>query len=143
MQQNSNVIDVIITKFSDADLCEFDSLLEDTDNSFYKVKIRATKNALIQYKMYREHCFVAHCNKQLIGYIYGGILCDTLYPQHLYVHPSFRQKGIGRALLHKLEVDSKCSVSMIYFDTDATEFYAKQNYDIGRLVVACKALDGE
>lgn len=102
--------------------------------------IRISQKALQQYQMYRDHCYIAVHDDCLIGYVFGGIMCDTLYPQHLYVHPAYRRKSIGKSLMEMLERESHCNTSMIYFEKDLSKFYEEQRYLTIDYAVACKNL---
>ena len=98
----------------------------------------------MKYKIYRENCFVAYDETMLVGYAYGGTLCDTLYPQFMFVKESYRNRGIGKMLMERLEQESGCTVSMIFYHKSLSNHYKKQGYEIGtELETAIKQIGGE
>lgn len=91
-----------------------------------------------------ENCWLAFDNQKIIGFVYGFILPNrTLLPEFLYVTPEYRNNGIGVALMKKLEEESGCTASMIFYNTALHDYYQKQNYLSGdNLEVAIKTLKG-
>lgn len=133
---------IIIRKIQKPDLLNFDGLCN-PDNWYYP-QVSMTPQALLTHPEYMKNCFVAYHDDILVGYIYGGVLCDTLYPQFMFVKESYRKNGIGAKLLTMLEENSKCSVSIVYYNKELSNYYCSQDYDIGtNLEVAIKQLGGE
>lgn len=87
-----------------------------------------------------EQCFVAISQSKVIGYIYGFVLPNgTLLPEFLYVLPAYRKQGVGAALLSKLEKESSCTASKIFYHRSLHHYYEKQGYSTGgNLEVAMK-----
>lgn len=79
-----------------------------------------------------EKCYVAELNGEVIGFIYGFALPNkTLIPEFSYVKPLYRKYGIASQLLKKLEDESGCSLSMIFYNKTLHDHYAKQGYETG------------
>lgn len=98
---------------------------------------------LKKYAEYREHCFVAYEDEKLVGFIYGGVLCKTLYPQYLYVIPSYRNNGLGKELLNTLENNTDCTASMVYYNRSLCDFYQKIGYHTGEELCVSLKMIGE
>ena len=95
----------------------------------------------LRYKEYRDNCFVAYEGTELVGFIYGGVLCDTLYPQFMFVKEKNRKAGIGKRLMSALEESSHCSVSLIFYHKTLESHYQNEGYEVGtELRVAIKEL---
>ena len=93
------------------------------------------------YKEYRDNCFVAYEGTELVGFIYGGVLCDTLYPQFMFVKEKNRKAGIGKRLMSALEESSHCGVSLIFYHKTLESHYQNEGYEVGtELRVAIKEL---
>ena len=131
-----------IRKCNILDLAGFGGLCDEAE--YYYQQVSSTLQALLKYKTYLENCYVAYDEKTLVGYVYGGTLCDTLYPQFMFVKDSYRNRGIGKMLMEKMEQEASCSVSIIYYHKTLSEHYKKQGYKIGtNLEVAIKQIGGE
>ena len=131
-----------IRKCNILDLADFGGLCD--KDEYYYLQVSSTLPALLKYKAYLENCYVAYDGKTLVGYVYGGTLCDTLYPQFMFVKNSHRNRGIGKMLMEKLEQGAGCDVSIIYYHKTLSEHYEKQGYEIGtNLEVAIKQIGGE
>ena len=104
---------VQIKKFEFSDIPQFGDLCDDSE--WYSPQVKATTGALLRYKEYRDNCFVAYEGTELVGFIYGGVLCDTLYPQFMFVKEKNRKAGIGKRLMSALEESSHCGVSLIFY----------------------------
>ncbi|MHB1543359.1 MAG: GNAT family N-acetyltransferase [Gammaproteobacteria bacterium] len=66
-----------------------------------------------------------------------------LHIDDLVVHPQFRRKGIGRALLHWAEADARqAGIGSVYLDSraDALEFYRQLGYIAHGSVLVRKVL---
>ncbi|MBE7015169.1 MAG: GNAT family N-acetyltransferase [Ruminococcaceae bacterium] len=89
-----------------------------------------------------EKIYLAISEGEIIGFVYGYILQNgVLLPQFLYVNEAYRNKGIASELLKRLESDSNCVCSVIWYHKSLSDFYKKQNYDAGgNLEVALKEL---
>lgn len=132
---------IIIRKVKTLDFPNFEGLCSQDDGYFPLVS--STESILTQYKEFRDNCFVAYDGSALIGYIYGGILGDTLYPQFMFVKESYRKCGLGRKLMEVLEIKSKCSQSVIFYRKSLREHYEHQDFIIGdELEVAIKNING-
>ena len=80
---------------------------------------------------------------RILGYDFGYILpSKTLLPMFLYVIPERRGQGIGVNITRRLEKESGCSCSMIYFNPDKREYYERQGYRVGKQLVALKEING-
>ena len=80
---------------------------------------------------------------RILGYAFGYILpSKTLLPMFLYVIPERRGQGIGVNITRRLEKESGCSCSMIYFNPDKREYYERQGYRVGKQLVALKEING-
>ena len=80
---------------------------------------------------------------RILGYAFGYILpSKTLLPMFLYVIPERRGQGIGLNITKRLEKESGCHCSMIYFNADKREYYEKQGYKVGNQLVALKEING-
>ena len=99
---------VQIKKFEFSDIPQFGDLCDDSE--WYSPQVKATTGALLRYKEYRDNCFVAYEGTELVGFIYGGVLCDTLYPQFMFVKEKNRKAGIGKRLMSALEESSHLSL---------------------------------
>lgn len=134
--------EIIIRKLQMLDLAEFETICD--QNDWYYPQISMTPSTLLKYNTYRENCYVAYDGSTLIGYVYGGVLCDTLYPQFMFVRAKYRKQGVGGKLMDALEKGSGCSVSLIYYNKELSDYYRKQNYEIGtNLEVGMKQIGGE
>ena len=134
--------DIMIRKFQMLDLADFETICDKSDR--YYPQISTSPAALLKYDIYRENCYVAYDGYTLIGYVYGGVLCNTLYPQFMFVRADYRKQGIGRKLMAALEVNSGCTVSLIYYNKELSDYYCKQGYEIGtNLQVGMKQIGGE
>lgn len=130
---------VQIKKFELSDIPQFGNLCDESE--WYSPQVRVTVETLLRYKEYQENCFVAYEGTELVGFIYGGVLCDTLYPQFMFVKEKNRKAGIGRRLMSELEVSSHCSVSLIFYHKTLETHYQNEGYKIGtELRVAIKEL---
>ena len=130
---------VQIKKFEISDIPLFSDLCESSE--WYYPQVMATTQTLMRYKEYRDHCYVAYADNQLVGFIYGGVLCDTLYPQFMFVKERYRKSGIGSALMSTLEHSSQCSVSLIFYHKSLEDHYRHEGFEIGtELRVAIKQL---
>ena len=87
-----------------------------------------------------EICFVALSEEKIVGYVDGFVLPNkALIPHFLYVMPEYRTRGIGQGLLKKLEEESGCQCSMIYYNKALHNYYENQGYSSGdNLEVAIK-----
>ena len=87
-------------------------------------------------------CYIAEFNSNIIGFIYGFVLPNRLLiPEYVYVKPNYRKNGIAKNLLLMLEKESKCDVSMIFYNKVLREHYCKLGYTVGeKLEVAMKEL---
>ena len=134
--------EVLIRRLNILDFPDFKDLCDESE--WYYPQVCLTPQALLKYELYRNNCFVAYDGNTLVGYIYGGVLCDTLYPQFAFVREIYRKRGIGRKLMEALEQNANCSVSMIYYHKSLSNHYKKQGYEIGTaLEVAIKQFNGE
>lgn len=134
--------EIIIRKFQMLDLAELETICDKSD--WYYPQISMTPAALLKYNAYRENCYVAYDGSTLIGYVYAGVLCNTLYPQFMFVRETYRMQGVGTKLMDALEKGSGCSVSLIYYNKELSDYYRKQNYEIGtNLEVGMKQIGGE
>lgn len=96
---------------------------------------------MLRYKEYRDNCFVAYEGTELVGFIYGGVLCDTLYLQFMFVKEKNRKAGIGKRLMSALEESSHCGVSLIFYHKTLESHYQNEGYEVGtELRVAIKEL---
>lgn len=133
---------ITISKYNILDLADFESLCNKDDYHYPQVSL--TPRVLLKYKIYRENCFVAYDETMLVGYAYGGTLCDTLYPQFMFVKESYRNRGVGKMLMERLEQESGCTVSMIFYHKSLSNHYKKQGCEIGtELETAIKQIGGE
>ena len=95
----------------------------------------------VDHSLYRA--VVAVEDNKILGYAFGYILpSKTLLPMFLYVIPERRGQDVGVNLTRRLEKESGCSCSMIYFNADKREYYEKQGYIVGNQLVAIKELNG-
>lgn len=79
-----------------------------------------------------EKIYVAQEGNDIVGIINGYVLPNkTLLPQFSYVKPELRNRGIGTGLLNKLESDSDCNVSMIFYNKDLHDHYMSIGYETG------------
>lgn len=94
----------------------------------------------LQHSYNDEICFVALSEEKIVGYVDGFVLPNkTLIPHFLYVIPEYRNGGIGQELLKKLEEESGCQCSMIYYNKALHNYYENQGYSSGdNLEVAIK-----
>lgn len=130
---------VQIKKFEFSDIPQFGDLCDDSE--WYSPQVKATTGALLRYKEYQDNCFVAYEGTELVGFIYGGVLCDTLYPQFMFVKEKNRKAGIGKRLMLALEESSHCSVSLIFYHKTLESHYPNEGYEVGtELRVAIKEL---
>lgn len=118
---------VVYRAFEHDDCLELASLSDDEWVSTHSsVAFSLLKNNSV------EQCYVAADEGQIVGYIYGFVLPNgTLIPEFLYVLPNYRKQGIGKELLKKLENESNCSNSMIFYNSSLHDYYAKQGYNTG------------
>ena len=97
-------------------------------------------------KEFDESTFVAVVaveDYRILGYAFGYVLpLKTLLPMFLYVIPERRGQGIGVNITRRLEKESGCSCSMIYFNPDKREYYERQGYRVGKQLVALKEING-
>ncbi len=89
-----------------------------------------------------ELCWLATVDHHIVGLIYGFKLPNqTLLPEFLYVKPEYRKQGIGTCLLKKLEEESQCTCSQIFYNRELHNYYMNQGYSSGeKLEVAIKYL---
>ena len=89
-----------------------------------------------------EKCYIAEFNGSILGFVYGFVLPNKLLiPEYVYVKPNYRKNGIAKNLLLMLEKESKCDVSMIFYNKVLREHYCKLGYTVGeKLEVAMKEL---
>lgn len=133
--------DIIIRKINYLDLGDFAGLCDEKD--WFYPQVSQLPQILMNYKEYRENCYVAYTEDILVGFVYGGVLCDTLYPQFMYVKETHRNQGISRKLLNMLEKESNCTVSLLYYNKSLRTHYKNQGYEVGtELEVAMKQLSG-
>lgn len=94
----------------------------------------------LQHSYNDEICCVALSEEKIVGYVDGFVLSNkTLIPHFLYVLPEYRTRGIGQGLLKKLEEESGCQCSMIYYNKTLHNYYENQGYSSGdNLEVAIK-----
>lgn len=84
---------------------------------------------------FREICYFAYDDKNVVGGIYGYIeYFGWLYVSLLYVEDDFRNRGIGSKLLHKMELYAQNNYCKgIYLNTwefQAKIFYCKKGYTL-------------
>ena len=84
----------------------------------------------------KEPCFIAIDNNKIVGYVFGeyevnethssfaNIGDKFFYISELYVHPLYRNKGIGKTLYNLIEEEVKDKVDFITLGT-ATKDYKK------------------
>ncbi|NLD86982.1 MAG: GNAT family N-acetyltransferase [Clostridiales bacterium] len=121
--------EIAIRKLQVFDLADFKDLCDEKE--WYYPQVSMAPHALMKYEAYRSGCYVAYDDSELIGYIYGAVLCDTLYPQFMFVREAYRKRGIGKMLMEALEKNSGCSVSLIYYNKELSAYYQKQGYEMG------------
>ena len=90
-----------------------------------------------------EKCYTAVYGDTILGFIYGFVLPNRLLiPEFVYVKPDYRKKGIAKELLVKLEKESACETSMIFYNKELRGHYQRLGYTVGdNLEVALKELN--
>lgn len=132
---------IIYKKYDESNFFDFYELSNESED--YAKLIADTLGYIEKYKEYRDNCYVAYHKDKLVGFIYGCVLCDTLYPQFLYVKKDYRKKGIGKKLMNKLEQGVKDVEVIIYYHNTLSDFYKKQGYEVSKeLEVAIKHIGG-
>ncbi|MHC1596812.1 MAG: ribosomal protein S18-alanine N-acetyltransferase [Methermicoccaceae archaeon] len=63
---------------------------------------RRAEEYMAYYLVQREHFFVAQLDSKVVGYAVGYVSRDTGKVFSIAVHPAFRGRGIGKALLIRL-----------------------------------------
>ncbi len=108
----------------------------------WKLAHLSTARSMINATGNIERCIVAVDDSQIVGYIYGFALPNhALFPEFLYVIPAYRNKGIGKKLIEKLETSTNCTSSTIFYNKDLHDYYKKMGYTAGdALEVATKEL---
>ena len=126
-----------------AEILNLATLCAKTDPWHMQVKIVAFN--LLQSSDSSCRCYLAFANGTMVGFVYGHIVDKhTLYPQFMYIKKENREQGIGKLLMQKLEQESGCAVSMIYYHKSLHNHYAHQGYETGsELEAAIKQLGGE
>ena len=86
--------------------------------------------------------FIIKDNEEIIAGIKAEIYhWGILYIDVLYVDERYRGKGLGSALLKKVETEAKqTEVTLIHFDTfdfQAKDFYLKHGYEIFGILEDC------
>ena len=73
------------------------------------------------------------CNR-VIGVIVGKKAEDTLHICHLYIHPNYQNKGIGRFLINSILLDTdklnKLTLRVFEANRNAINFYSSQGFNI-------------
>lgn len=73
-------------------------------------------------------------HKELIGGIYGKIAWQWLYIDLLWVHPEYRQAGLGKTLMQAIEKEANARDIFAYYVSTASfqapVFYQKMGYQI-------------
>lgn len=128
-----------VRKIQESDFISFYSLCS-IGEPYYELVLQHSVS-IKETEEYRNNCFVAYHDNTLIGYVFGFVFDGTLFPQFLFVHRDYRQRGVGTSLLQALENFSDCTDSLIYFQKELGTYYAKQEYDIStNLIVGRKEL---
>ncbi len=133
--------DLIIRKLEERDLEELSLLYKQFWNEESDIEKMKTK-----YKEIRNNpnyiILSAVINEKIVGSIYG-VVCEELYGsckpflvmEDLIVDKNMRRRGIGKALLEKLESigkERKCSQIIFITETnrvDAVSFYEKMGFN--------------
>lgn len=116
------------------------SALVSLSNDEWRVSVRSLEPMLAKYDGVAMKCYVAESGDSIIGLAAGFILPNaTLNPELVYVLPEFRNNGIGTKLLKQLENHCGCQASIIYYNKDMHDYYAKRGYfSTNNLEVAIK-----
>lgn len=122
-------MEYFLREYAKGDFLLIATLSEDTWNQtitqFATLLPKMSENSI-------EKCYVAESNGEVIGFIYGFALPNaTLIPEFAYVKPMYRKHGIASQLLKKLEDESGCSLSMIFYNKSLHNHYAKLGYETG------------
>lgn len=117
--------------------------LMDISEDEWRETIAAVAFTLIQNDNDVLRCYVAKRDGAIIGFIYAFLLPNqTLIPELLYIQPQYRKNGIGKALMNKLETESGCQNSMIFYHKSFRSYYESQGYTVGEMLeVALKELE--
>lgn len=139
-------LNVPIRPVEKMDWIRFAMNLEDglDDDPFYRTALDTLKQAS-NINAEIEKCYVAEFDGNILGFIYGYALPSRLLiPEFIYVKPNYRKNGIAKNLLFMLEKESKCNLSMIFYNKTLREHYCNLGYNIGdNLEVAIKELKGD
>ena len=90
--------------------------------------------------------FLALENNRAVGFIRVSSLEDYFKIEEIYVKPGFRGKGIGRALVERVEEEVKKHDDALYLlvlpqDKDAIGFWKRLGYDVINTVELMKDLE--
>ncbi len=114
-----------ILEATDAEIKIVDDKLDEFNNS--QVPFSLLKSVPQNYVIKEDGVIVAGISAVIYQY-------NIVYVYMLYVDEDFRGKGIGSALLQKVELEaSKIGATLAHFDTfdfQAKDFYLKHGYEI-------------
>jgi len=132
--------DIIIRKFEILDISGISDLSK--NNVYCKKEIELIAKSFMHSENTKNNCYVAVIGDRIIGFIYGFLIDNgTLYPQFLYVEPTYRKKGIGKGLMDAIEKGTACNTSIIVYHKSLHDYYVKQGYLQGdQLEVAIKEI---
>lgn len=132
---NNNLYEkIIIRKLKKSDAAEILELA--TNDKYWASAISGI------FSYYKKLAYVALINNNIIALAYADKGVDTLYPQFLYVKIDFRKNKIGQKLMMRLENDSKCKSSIVYYEKHLRQYYTEQGYVVGpKVEVALKCIN--
>lgn len=119
-----------------ANIKDLDHVVEIENLSFADPYSRMLLKGLI---LYAPVFIVAECNKRIIGYVCATVEKDGVLYGHIVsiaVHPNYRRRGIGSALLLRAIEDlRKMGVKIVYLECRvsneaAINFYKKHGFRI-------------
>lgn len=104
--------------------------IEEIAESWYE-KYEAYKEVSCEYKKFH---LIAEENDEIVGILIGYTAFSEIYVEDLVVHKKFRNQGIGRMLLQKLEEhfegQNYSNINLVTNEFQAPDFYKKCGYTL-------------
>lgn len=104
--------------------------IEELAESWYE-KYEASKGVSCEYKKFHV---LAEENDKIIGILIGYTAFSEIYVEDLVVHENYRNQGIGKMLLQKLEAHFEgkdySNINLVTNEFQAPDFYKKSGYTL-------------
>ena len=83
---------------------------------------------------YKKFHIIAEENDEIVGILIGYTAFSEIYVEDLVVHKNFRNQGVGRMLLQKLEKHFEgknySNINLVTNEFQASDFYKKCGYTL-------------